>query len=205
MDEKLERIFEKTLKEANTEKVYKGGNPNSLAAWIYIDISPTQNGRILLNDKYENFEWNQSKSNDCVKGISNTGSGEGKGFSFYFARYGYDDNYKYRDKSLSTNTEKDYSGFLASVNFGFLEKRIGSKLPERLNPKNSVLLVIDEKTVDSKTIIVSATYTTDEKLLDDYTDYSRIQIIDNLRKEGKQFREKTDKVQIMLEEKIKRE
>ena len=113
MNKKLEKVFEETLKEAKTEKVYKGGNPDSLAAWIYTDKSPTQNRRVLLDDKYENFEWDQNKSNMAVKGISDTGSGDGKGFSFYFARYGYHDNYKYRDDTLSTNPFKNYPGFLA--------------------------------------------------------------------------------------------
>jgi len=199
-------LFEKDLRETNEEKVYKGDDPNSLAAWIYTDVSPTQKGRILLNDKYEIFEWDQNISNQNVERICNMESGEGKGFSFYFARYGYNDNYKYRYKSLSTNTEteKNNSRFLATINFKYLNKLIGSQLPEKLNPEHTVLLVIDEKIADSRTCIVNATYTTKDDLLDIYTEHEKDKILSDLEKKGDYFGEKTDKLRIMLEEKIKR-
>jgi predicted RNA-binding protein YlxR (DUF448 family) len=200
-------LFEKVLRKANKEMVYKGEDPNSLAAWIYTDVSPTQEGRILLKDKYENFEWDQNISNQNVESICNMESGEGKGFSFYFARYGYNDNYKYRYKSLSTNTEteKNYSRFLATINYKYLNKIIGSQLPKILNPEHTVLLVIDEKIVDSRTCIVSAIYTTKDDLLDIYTEHEKDIILSDAEKEGGYFGEKTGKLRIMLEEKIKLE
>ncbi|MDR2793863.1 MAG: hypothetical protein LBB61_09410 [Treponema sp.] len=69
-----------------------------------------------MNDKFGKFEWVQNKSNDNVRRTSKTGSGDDKGFSFYFARYAYKDEYLYRDESLSTNVEGNYSGFLAKFN-----------------------------------------------------------------------------------------
>ena len=200
-------LFEEVSKEANKEKVYTGDDPNSLAAWIYTDVSPTQKGRILLNDKYENFEWDQNISNQNVERVGNIESGEGKGFSFYFARYAYNDNYKYRYKSLSTNTEieNNYFRFLATINFKYLNKLIGSQLSEKLNPKHTVLLVIDEKIFDSITNIVSATYTTKDDLLDIYAEYEKDQILSDAEKEGGYFGEKTGKLRTMLEGKIKRE
>jgi hypothetical protein len=197
MNDKLEKIFRETLKEANKEKVYKGGNPNSLAAWIYTDISSTQNGRVLLDDKYENFEWDQNKSNQNIIKSSNTGSGEGKGFSFYFARYAYNDNYKFRDKTLSTNIDNKYSGFLSIIDFDFLTRIVGNQLLTKLNPKNRILLIIDEK-IGSRINIISANYTTNNDLIMTYVENETDQIFKDLGKNEKRFREELDNIQKMV-------
>jgi hypothetical protein len=58
-----------SLKETEkTQKVYEGNNPDSLAAWIYKDISLTDNGRIFLEseDKSRKVDWAQNKSNENI-------------------------------------------------------------------------------------------------------------------------------------------
>jgi hypothetical protein len=190
------------------KKVYEGNNPNSLAAWIYTDISPTQNGRILLNDKFEDFEWEQNKSNQNIVGFSNKGSGIGKGFSFYFARYAYNDNYKHRDSSLSTSTG-GYPGLLASIYTDFLNKYINStQLSNKLNPKNRILMVIDDKQNDSKITIISAYYTNKKELLNLYVaNFAEKLIIKDEQQSGR-FRENTDiirkKIKKVIMDKIKK-
>jgi len=181
-------------------KVYKGDNPNSLYAWFFDDISPTQNGRIFLKDKYENYEWEQGKSNQNIKEFSSKGSGNGKGFSFYFARYAYNDLSLLRNTSLSTS---GHSGLLASIYTDFLNKYAeSSKLPSKLNSKKRILLVIDDEQNDSKITIVSAYYTVKKELLEMYTDnIAEKLIMDNEQQTG-QFRESTDTIRKKIKKAI---
>ena len=177
--------------EASKEKVYKGNNPDSLEAWLYTDISPTQNSRILLDDKFGSFEWDQNKSNKNVLGISDIGSGEGKGFSFYFARYGYTDKYRYEDESLSINEDKNknYSGSLALVNFEKLEKYVEinnlKNIPSLRSSNDiskNVLLLLNEYKNNSRITIVSATYTLNEDHIREYSENASDIFIKEMRK-----------------------
>ena len=149
--------MKRILVESKENIVYKGENPDSLAAWIYKDESPiNKEGRILL----DKFEWSQNESN------SNLIREEGKGFSFYFARYAYFDYYHYVTDSLSTG---GHSAFLAKVPFDQFNISKAS-LSERLNPKNSVLLLIDKIEEGSKIIIISAAYKSDLQSINLYTE-----------------------------------
>jgi hypothetical protein len=189
----MNKIFEEVLLEVSSKK-YNGNNPNSFAAWRYPDVSPSQNGRILLDDKYENFEWDQNKSNQNIEN-----QGDGKGFSFYFARYAYNDNYLYRDSSLSSG---GYSGVLASIYSDFLKKFHNSQLSQKLSPNGRILLVIDKIDENSRINIISAHYTIKNDLLNIYAENFAEQLISKDEQKRGLYKEKTDKIRIMIKEKI---
>jgi hypothetical protein len=167
-------------------KEYNGSNPDSLSAWLHVDTSGLESERVEISDQYGNFNWHREKSNNNVRGKSKKGSGEGKGFSFYFARYAYSDKYKLKG-SYSTD---GYNGFLAVVEFDFIKKYLSDpSVAARLNPKNSVLLVISAES-EKSTTIVGATYTKNKRLLNEYIDErfkKTLQIADKLNE--KQFDE----------------
>ena len=105
----LRRLFEAVIEEAaNEEKpVYKGGDPNSLAAWLYVDVSPTTDGRIQVTDEIGKFEWDQiGKLNDIFESVG---------------------------------------------------------IPDRLNPENRILLVVDTIKEGSTITIISATLSNERK------------------------------------------
>jgi hypothetical protein len=184
-------------------KEYKGGNPNSLAAWMYIDTSMTNN-RVSISDEFGDFEWDQSKSNDNVKGISKIGSGEGKRFSFYFGRYAYKDKYLYDADEFVTG-KSTYSGTLACIDFKILKRYLGQdKVPSILGNEHSVLLLIDEHTSPKE--IVSMTYTTKQEHIDVYAENKLKTLI--ALDEGvslNELKQRTDAVFIAMKKKLIRD
>jgi len=157
-------LFEKTLREANDESGYKkeekkffynGTNQHTLEAWIRVDTPEKEHERVYVSDNFGSHNWHRSKSNENVRGNKS----DGKGFSFFFTRYAYSDKFKYDDESYVTNTNPDYSSFLASIpfenfsHFDFIKN--DENLRKILAPKNSVLLVVDTNSTD----IISSYYT----------------------------------------------
>ena len=153
------------LKET-TDKIFRfdGTNQNTLDAWIRVDTPEEENIRININDTYGIHTWHRKKSNDNVRGKIE----DGKGFGFFFARYAYSDEFKYEDESYTTNDNLNYSSFLATIPFknivGFDSIKNDKSIMKKLNPSNSILLVINT----NKTDIISATYTKKEEYMDAY-------------------------------------
>ena len=142
--------------------IYDGTNQHTLNAWIRIDTPEKENERVNVSDDFGTNNWHRLKSNENVKGKIS----DGKGFSFFFARYAFFDKYKYRDESFVTNTNLDYSSFLASVPFENIEHfdfiKNDRNICKILAPKNSILLTID---IESTGDIISASYSKKEEHL----------------------------------------
>jgi hypothetical protein len=159
------------LKSQEGNKVfrYDGTNQNTLNAWIREDTPEEENARVEVKDSFGFYTWHRKKSNDNVRGkIEN-----GKGFSFFFARYAYFDKFKYRDESCVTNIDPKYSSILATVPFNkisyFDSIKNDRSIMKKLDPSNSVLLIIDTNGTD----IISATYTEKEEYLWSYIENRR--------------------------------
>jgi hypothetical protein len=43
-------------------KIYNGSNPNSLAAWIYSDVSGSENDGVEISDEFGSFNWHRKKA-----------------------------------------------------------------------------------------------------------------------------------------------
>jgi hypothetical protein len=173
MENNLKRIkrLQKTLKsfkEGNKIFKYDGTNQNTLSAWIREDTSEEENVRVNVKDNFGSYTWDRKKSNKNVRGKVE----DGKGFSFFFARYAYSDEFKYIDESYVTNDNPNYSSFFASVPFGKITQLETIKkdpdIMKRLDPANSVLLVIDIPSSKENTVLISATYTNKKEILVSY-------------------------------------
>jgi hypothetical protein len=143
---------------------FNGTNQNTLGAWIKVDTPENKNIRINVKDNFGSYIWHRKKSNDNIRGKVE----DGKGFSFFFARYAYSDEFKYEDESYVTNSNSSYSSFLATVPFkniiGFSSIKNDKSIMKKLNPSNSVLLVINTNNIE----IISATYTKKEEYINAY-------------------------------------
>jgi hypothetical protein len=184
------------------EKVYDGSNQNSLSAWLHIDISKTNNGRVELNDTFGNFEWDQEKSNKNVRGESGTGSGKGRFFSFYFARYAYSDPHLCPADKL-VKGKSSYKGKLAMLKFDWLDAYLKDpSIKSRLSPTNSVLFVISEN--ENPKEIVSATFSTEQEYIELYA----INMLEKLIAEKESvswqnlIREKTDAIYFAMKKNL---